>query len=126
MSPGRPDPAADLEGTALDHFREIADTLQELELLSGHDSLCISEVSRIFGELHDVRGLIRETLDADEPDMARFTSLGVRRDALESLYSRHLKSLGLTPDSRGCIAPVAKTKPQESRWAEFARNSKND
>ena len=121
LEPGYPTPARDLKGGALDHFHELAGVLQASDILSEHDGIALSEASRVFGELADVRELIRETLGATESDLGRYGSLGVRRDSLENLYSRYLQRFGLTPDTRGSIVRTTPPKKTESRWAEFMR-----
>ena len=121
---GMPEPAADLSCDALKHFHELCGVLQETDVLAATDSLALSEVSRVYGELAVVRKLIDDTLSKDEPDLSKYSSLGVRRDGLAGLYSKYLRSFGLLPDSRGSVVP-AKPKQVEtkSRWADFMKEA---
>ena len=119
LEAGYPVPARDLDGVAQEHFHELAEVLQSAGVLSEHDGIALSEAARIFGELADVRQLMRVTPGAAERDLARYTSLGVRRDALEGLYARYLQRFGLTPDTRGSIVRTTTPKKTASRWAEF-------
>ena len=119
LDPGRPEPPEGLSGEALEHWERLANTLEEIGVLSQHDWAALAEMARCFSELSAVRRLIDTVLAAETPDIDAFNRLGVRRDALAQMYLRHLSKFGLTPSDRGSVVLAKPKRTEPNPWAQF-------